>query len=245
MSERGGEVVLGAEGLERRFRMGGHVLAVLRGVDLRLRLGEAVAIMGRSGSGKSTLLHCLGLLDRPDAGRLVVAGRDVTGLGARARARVRNRHVGFVFQFYHLLHELSALENALLPLRMEHGPAGWLRARRAARARTLALFEELGIAERARHRPAQLSGGERQRVAIARALVAGPRILLCDEPTGNLDERTSERITELLFGLRARHGFTLVLVTHDEDLARCADRTLVLSEGRLDPEPQVAASETR
>ena len=230
-----GSVVLQAIGLQRRFRMGSETVTVLESVDLELRAGEVVAIMGRSGAGKSTLLHLLGLLDQPDGGSLVVEGTESAGLSRPARAALRNRAVGFVFQFYHLMPELNALENALLPRMIECGPLRWFSERAAARARATALLSELGLGERLKHRPSRLSGGERQRVAIARALVSAPRLLLCDEPTGNLDERTSEIIADELFALKARHGHTLVLVTHDAELAARADRVLLLHEGRLDP----------
>jgi lipoprotein-releasing system ATP-binding protein len=229
-----GQVVLAARQLERRYRMGQETIEVLRGVSLDLHAGESVAIMGRSGAGKSTLLHLLGLLDRPDGGSLRIDGTESAGLSRPARARLRNAAIGYVFQFYHLLPELSALENALLPRMIAHGPLEWLSVRGEARRQALALLDELGLASRARHRPAKLSGGERQRVAIARALVGRPRLLLCDEPTGNLDERTSAVIADQLFALSARHGHTLVLVTHDAELAARADRTLLLHEGRLD-----------
>ena len=229
------EVVLRATGLQRRFRMGQELVHVLQGADLELRAGESVAIMGRSGAGKSTLLHLLGLLDRPDEGRLQLDGLDTVGLSRAARSRLRNRLVGFVFQFYHLLPELTALENALLPRMVACGPLRWLRERHAAREQALALLDELGLADRARHRPGRLSGGERQRVAIARALVGRPRLLLCDEPTGNLDERTSEVIADQLFELSRRHATTLVLVTHDSDLAARTGRLLWLHDGRLQP----------
>jgi len=229
----GAPVILQATGLQRRYKMGQEVIEVLRGLDLVLRSGDSVAIMGRSGAGKSTLLHLLGLLDRPDAGSLQIEGVETSLLSRARRARLRNRYVGFVFQFYHLLPELNALENVMLPLMIHHGSLGWLGQRRAARAQALALLDELGLAHRARHRPAKLSGGERQRVAIARALVARPRLLLCDEPTGNLDERTSETIADQLFALTARHGHSLVLVTHDRELAARASRRLLLHDGRL------------
>jgi len=235
MSDAGAPVVLRAEGLQRRFRMGREQVQVLQGADLVLRAGETVAVMGRSGAGKSTLLHLLGLLDRPDEGRLQLDGVATAGLSRGARARLRNRLVGFVFQFYHLLPELNALENVLLPRRIAHGPLRWMSERRAAREQARTLLDELGLADRARHRPSRLSGGERQRVAIARALVSRPRLLLCDEPTGNLDERTSEVIADQLFDLSARHGTTLVLVTHDRDFAARAGRLLWLHDGRLQP----------
>ena len=230
-------VVLRATGLQRRFRMGQETVEILRGADLTLRAGESVAIMGRSGAGKSTLLHLLGLLDRPDGGTLELDGTPTQALSRAARARLRNRLVGFVFQFYHLLPELTALENTLLPKLIACGPFAWPGRRRAARAEALALLAELGLADRAGHRPGKLSGGERQRVAIARALVQRPRVLLCDEPTGNLDERTSDVIADQLFDLSHRHGTTLVLVTHDRELAGRASRQALLHEGRLDQAP--------
>jgi len=181
----------------------------------------------------------LGLIDRPDSGSLVIRGVETTRLSRADRCGLRNREVGFVFQFYHLVRELSALENAMLPLMVEHGPIQWLSKRGDCRRRTSELLKEMGLADRMSHRPAQLSGGERQRVAIARALVSRPSLLLCDEPTGNLDERTSETIADLLFELCARHGHTLVLVTHDADLAARADRVLHLHEGFIEEELRV------
>lgn len=229
----GRKVVLAAHGLTRSYRMGGRAVAVLAGADLTLYAGESVAIMGRSGAGKSTLLHLMGLLDRPDGGRLVVCGTPTEKLSRAARAVMRNREVGFVFQFYHLIPELSALDNVLLPAMISVGPFAWLRERKRHTEHARQLLNELGLGERMEHRPNQLSGGERQRVAIARALAGKPSLLLCDEPTGNLDERTSATITELLFDVTGRHGQTLVLVTHDPELAARADRSLLLHEGRL------------
>jgi lipoprotein-releasing system ATP-binding protein len=243
LSERAahtGDVVLEARGLTRSYQMGGRSLAVLAGADLALHAGERVAIMGRSGAGKSTLLHLLGLLDRPDGGSLAVRGQATEKLSRPARARMRNKEVGFVFQFYHLIPELTALENALLPSMISHSPLSWMGSRRRARDRVSTLLSELGLGDRLGHKPSQLSGGERQRVAIARALASDPSILLCDEPTGNLDERTSATISNLLFEVVARHGQTLVMVTHDPELAASADRTLQLHDGRLDTVEAVA-----
>jgi len=225
--------ILSASGLTRHYRMGGKLLPVLEGATLDLMPGEKVAIMGRSGAGKSTLLHLLGLLDRPDSGTLKIRGQETTTLSRRARARLRNDEVGFVFQFYHLIPELTALDNALLPAMIAHGPLSWLRVKRERRERARGLFAEMGLDDRAGHRPSQLSGGERQRVAIARALCSQPGLLLCDEPTGNLDEHTSEAITELLFDLTDRYAQTLVMVTHDRELASKADRLLTLHDGGL------------
>ncbi len=229
------EPVLSARGLVRVYRIAQQRLEVLKGADVDLFAGESVAIMGRSGAGKSTLLHALGLLDRPDEGSLVVRGVESTRLSKPARARLRNKQIGFVFQFYHLIPELSALDNALLPRRIEFGPFAWAGERREAREKARALLAELGLGERMGHRPSQLSGGERQRVAIARALVSEPTLLLCDEPTGNLDERTSGVIADLLFEISEKRDHTLVMVTHDAELARRADRGLQLHEGRLEP----------
>jgi lipoprotein-releasing system ATP-binding protein len=228
-----GDVVLRARGLCRGYRMGSQTLDVLTDVDIELHAGESVAIMGRSGAGKSTLLHSFGLLDRPDEGSLEILGQETTRLSRGKRARVRNRRIGFVFQFYHLIHELNALENAMLPRMIELGPLQWLAQRQAIRASTMELLRELGLEGRLHHRPSQLSGGERQRVAIARALVVEPSLLLCDEPTGNLDERTSEVIADLLFDLGKRRKHTLVLVTHDQELAARADHLLWLHDGKL------------
>lgn len=228
-----GDVVLQATGLNRVYGSGRRRVPVLSDVDVSLHAGECVAVMGRSGAGKSTLLNLLGLLDKPDGGSLRIRGTETVKLGASARSALRNREIGFVFQFYHLIAELTALENALLPQMIAHGPLKWLKHKRAATEHALQLLDEMGLSERLRHRPSQLSGGERQRVAIARALVARPALMLCDEPTGNLDERTSDTITELLFDLQAKHDVTLVLVTHDDELAERADRCLHLTEGSL------------
>lgn len=228
-----GEVILATRALEKEYVIGGQKLAVLRGVDLEVRRGEMLAIVGQSGTGKSTLLHMLGLLDRPTAGDVELNGHSVAKLGAHARAKLRLAHIGFVFQFYHLIAELNALENVLLARMLDRSPLQWLGKRHEERARAVALLEQLGLGSRLTHRPAQLSGGERQRVAIARALVSGPEIVLCDEPTGNLDERTAAEIVELLFTLRQTTGRTFVLVTHDVSLARRADRMLTLGAGRI------------
>ncbi|RMH00943.1 MAG: ATP-binding cassette domain-containing protein [Planctomycetota bacterium] len=233
MSESG--IVLEARELWRRYRMGSGVLEVLRGASLALRPGEVVALRGASGSGKSTLLHLLGLLDRPDRGEVRLAGRAAAGLGATARARLRARLVGFVFQQFHLLAELSALENVLVPRRLACG-AAWLRRRREERARARELLAAVGLGDRLRHRPAQLSGGEQQRVAIARALVGRPAILLADEPTGNLDRRTGEEVLALLLELARDRDAAVLLATHDPDIAARCDRILALADGRIEAE---------
>jgi lipoprotein-releasing system ATP-binding protein len=230
------EELLRASGIGRTYRSGAAEIRILKGLDLSLRGGEIVAVVGASGVGKSTLLHILGLLDRPDEGTLELAGKDLSGVSGAERDRIRNREIGFVFQFFHLVPELTALENALLPLRIGTGFLDWISKGAAHRARARDLLEKAGLADRLAHRPPHLSGGERQRVAIARALVNGPRILLCDEPTGNLDPDTSRGVWEILRGFRGTER-AILLVTHNEALAADADRVLKLEGGRLTPRP--------
>jgi lipoprotein-releasing system ATP-binding protein len=236
LAEGAGSVLLEASGLRKSYRVGGSKLDVLRGVDLEVREGEILAILGTSGCGKSTLLHVLGWLDRPDAGRIVFDGRDRATLSNAERARLRNQVMGFVFQFYHLLPELSALENVMMPTMIQHGELAWRGHRGAARERARALLTLVGLADRMKHRPRQLSGGERQRVAIARALQNQPRFLFCDEPTGNLDGHTAEDVRRLLWGLNEKQGQTMVIVTHDAKLAAHAHRVVQLVDGRIDEE---------
>lgn len=213
--------------LHKRFPSGDSVITVLDGVDLTLRSGEAVSITGESGSGKSTLLGLLAGLDTPQAGSILVAGRDITRLNDRALTEYRLGSVGLVFQFHHLLEDFSALENVMLPARI----AGIGEA--DARRRAVTLVEQVGLGDRGDHMPAQLSGGERQRIAVARALINAPPLLLADEPTGNLDERNSRRTAETLFELVRIHATSLVLVTHDRTLAARSDRVLELEHGCL------------
>jgi lipoprotein-releasing system ATP-binding protein len=217
----------------RDFRSGSATLRVLKGVDVEVQRGEFLAIVGPSGAGKSTLLHCLGFLDRPTAGDVIYGGHHAAELSGARLAGVRNRHFGFVFQFYHLLPDLTALENALVPLMIRHSTWEWMTEKGAARRRVRALLERLGLGSRLHHLPSQLSGGERQRVAIARALVNEPDVVLCDEPTGNLDRATSLEIQEALVRLNAEEGRTLVIVTHDEAVARRAHREIHLVDGRI------------
>ncbi|NBX25699.1 MAG: ABC transporter ATP-binding protein [Planctomycetes bacterium] len=219
--------LLQARDLHKTYRMGRLDVPVLRGADFTMRKGEWVAILGSSGSGKSTLMHLLGLLDEPDRGRGGVwfEGQPVAGLRGGARNHYRNRSVGFVFQFYHLLPELTVLENAMLPCRV----AG---AGRAAAGHVRSLLTAFGLDHRLHHRPRELSGGERQRVAIARALANEPRVLLADEPTGNLDARTGGEILDMITGLH-RQGLSIAMVTHDPAVAARADRVVQLVDGRV------------
>lgn len=226
--------LLAVRGLRKHYRSGDRTLEVLRGVDFDLAAGEFVSVIGQSGSGKSTLLHLVGLLDAADAGSITLGGRRVDDLPGRERDRLRNTDIGMVFQAYHLLPELTALENVLAPLMVRHGMWAWLRARGEARRRAVDLLERFGLAERMHHRPRQLSGGEMQRVAIARALVGGPRLLLADEPTGNLDAESGAGILEVLAALNRRQGLSIVLVTHDASIARRADRIVRLAAGRVE-----------
>jgi lipoprotein-releasing system ATP-binding protein len=216
-----------AEGVTKRFQTGEGELEILRGIDLELARGDSLAILGVSGAGKSTLLHILGGIEHPSSGRVLLGGTDVYALPPKELAALRNRQVGFVFQFHHLLPEFDALENVMIPCLL----AGWTRARAKARAREL--LDAVGLSARVRHRPGKLSGGERQRVAIARALAMSPPLLLADEPTGNLDPHTAEAVEERLLALNAEARTSLVLVTHNEKLAGRLAKKTYLVEGRL------------
>jgi len=206
---------------------------VLKGVDLAVRRGEFVAIVGASGSGKSTLLHILGALDKPNKGVVTFEKRDLSSFSNGELNRFRNKTIGFVFQFYHLLDELSVLENVYLPAMTGKSVLGWLACRRWAKNRARELLTQLGLAERAKHKPYQLSGGERQRAAIGRALMNEPELLLADEPTGNLDSATGNGILEVLETLN-RAGQTVVMVTHDERIAQRAGRIVTLADGKIE-----------
>jgi len=221
----GAPLLLG-EDLEKEYRSGPEVVRVLRGASVVINAGEVVALIGASGVGKSTLLHLLGALDRPTGGRVLFEGEDLSARGETALARYRRESVGFVFQFYNLLGEMTALENAMIPALLARRPA------REARERAAAALAEVGLGDRLAHRPGELSGGEQQRVAIARALLNGPRLILADEPTGNLDPKTSEVIYDLFLQLQAERGIAFLIATHNPDLARRADRGYRLVEGR-------------
>ncbi len=225
---------LSAVGLTKSYRKGKNVVPVLGGVDFEVEHGELVAIVGSSGSGKSTLLHVLGLLDEPDAGMVQLEGVRIDDRPDRKREEMRNRTFGFIFQFYHLLPELSALENVLTPLMIRHGLWSYMSRRRKLRAEATALLERVGLGHRLDHLPTELSGGEMQRAAIARALAGGPEILLADEPTGNLDAATGQGVLELLRDLNRDRDLTMILVTHDTQIAQQADRTVRLAEGRIE-----------
>ncbi len=225
---------LEARGIQRTYRLANETIPVLEGLDLRIAPGESVSVVGASGSGKTTMIHVLGLLDRPDAGTLQIEGCDALAASGSRRADLRNRRLGFVFQFYHLVNELTALENVQLPAMIGGGWIEWSRTRPEARARARELLGRVGLSGRERHRPNQLSGGQRQRVAIARALMNRPAVLFCDEPTGNLDPRTSRGVQEVLLEVGADER-AMLLVTHDEAFARRCDRVLRLKDGRLVP----------
>ncbi|MEM6673671.1 MAG: ABC transporter ATP-binding protein [Planctomycetota bacterium] len=227
------EIALSCADVRRSFPVGDRRLEVLHGVNLELRSGERLALMGTSGAGKTTLLNILGLLDRPSEGIVRVEGLDTWTLGARKRAEIRNQRIGFIFQFYHLLPELSALENAILPAMILHSRGAFMRQRKEVEDRARDMLVRFGLADRLKHRPAQLSGGEQQRVAIARALILDPPILIADEPTGNLDRGTGEKVLEILLDEQQERGVSLLLVTHDERLAHRCDRVLYMEDGLI------------
>ena len=219
--------------LHKSYRLGRTRLKVLHGLSFSVAPQEFVAVVGASGSGKSTLLHLMGLLDRPDKGQVLLDGADAQGLSTRQRNRMRCREIGFVFQFYHLLPELNVLENVVLPARVDASLPQWIAGRRAQLDRAREVLEHVGLGDRLKHRPNELSGGERQRVAIARALINRPAILFADEPTGNLDSKTGQKIMKVLRNVSAEIEQTVVMVTHDANLAQQADRTIHLVDGRL------------
>ncbi len=227
MSDEGNGQLLEAREVQKTYSLGKRTLNVLRGVSLEVKRGEFIALRGASGAGKSTLLHLLGGLDAPNAGDIWFDGQNLARMSGAARSKWRNQKIGFVFQAYHLLPELDALENVCLPARMSRTPA----AQVEARAREL--LGRVGLGQRLEHKPAELSGGEQQRVAIARAMINGPELILADEPTGNLDSHTGDEIMELLLALRAERNTTLIIATHDPGIAARAPKVYELADGRL------------
>lgn len=221
------DTILSVRGVEKSYISGSEVLRVLKDVNLEVRTGESISIMGTSGSGKSTLLNLIGGLDKADSGEIHACGYNITGMGEKEATQYRSEVVGFVFQFHYLLKDFTALENVMLPMLMQGV------SRKRAETRALEFLDQAGVAERSHHYPSQLSGGERQRAALARALVNNPKLIIADEPTGNLDEEHRAMVTDLIFDLLLESGKSLLLVTHAEDLARKADRMLYLKEGLL------------
>jgi len=224
---------LSAVALDKAYRKGDIKVPVLRGVDLCVSQGEFISVVGQSGCGKSTLMHLLGLLDTPDVGEVRLEGRRIDDLPSATRDELRNRIFGFVFQFYHLLPELTLLENVLSPLMIRYRIWDYWKRRKELRDDAVEIISKVGLEHRLKHKPSELSGGEMQRAAIARALVGKPRVLLADEPTGNLDTQTGQEIMALLHRLNDEERLTIIMVTHDENVACQAERTVRLSEGRI------------
>ena len=220
--------------VQKAYRKGEQIVPVLHGVDISVRKGEFLSIIGQSGSGKSTLLHLIGLLDSPDVGEVKLDGERIDDLPVRIRDELRNRVFGFVFQFYHLLPELSLMENVLIPMMIRHSIWNYWVRRREFQDQAKAMIDRVGLTHRLTHKPSELSGGELQRAAIARALVSQPEILLADEPTGNLDAKTGREIIDLIAGLNEREQLTIIMVTHDKSIAAEAHRTVKLCEGRIE-----------
>lgn len=220
-----------AQGIHKAYRNNGRELRILCGIDLEIEKNEILAIVGPSGAGKSTLLHIMGGLDKPSRGRVLLDNKDLYRLSDKKRAWVRNNKIGFVFQFYHLLPEFTAMENALMPALVKG--EGWRVKSGGARKKAEDLLRKFGLGERLRHRPGELSGGEQQRVAIARALINGPEFLLCDEPTGNLDSGMGEEILNILFDLNRNNNMTVIIVTHDKEIAKRSDRIIEIKDGML------------
>jgi lipoprotein-releasing system ATP-binding protein len=240
--------MLKAEKLFKTYRRHAVQVRVLTGLELEVRTGEFLSIVGASGSGKSTLLHLLGTLDAPDSGTISLDGKRIDNLPARERDLLRNKTFGYIFQFYHLLPELNTLDNVLMPAYIAHSTTGWWKSRAKWRARAEELLKKVGLGHRLKHRPRELSGGEMQRAAVARALLAQPRVLLADEPTGNLDAETGGEIVRLLRDLNREEGVTIVMVTHNLDIVHATDRVVRMVGGTVtedsrsfQPRPHLAA----
>lgn len=227
--------ILRTKDLVKEFHTGGQTIRVLDQIDLSIDPHDYLSIRGPSGVGKTTLLHILGLIDNPSGGELFVEERNVLPLSDGERSEIRNQKFGFVFQFYHLISELTALENVLIPTMISDGPFKWIGARSDYRERGRELLQQVGLERRENHHPEQLSGGERQRVAIARALIMEPEVLYCDEPTGNLDRTTGQKVYDLLEKLRSEHQTALILATHDQQLSQRAEEEWIMEDGRLQP----------
>ncbi len=226
--------LLAARNLHKTYRKLKIEVPVLMGLDLSVQAGEFLMVVGASGSGKSTLLHLLGTLDQPDEGSIILDSERIDNVSARRRDQLRNETFGFIFQFYHLLPELSALENVMMPQLIRCSMLGWLTRRRAIRKQAMELLDWVGLGSRMHHRPCEMSGGEMQRAAIARALICKPRVLLADEPTGNLDEERGQEIVALLRDLNRDEGLTIIMVTHNKDLVAPSDRVVRLVKGRVE-----------
>lgn len=225
--------VLEARAIVKTYEEPGRSLVVLDNLDLTIREREIICITGHSGVGKSTLLHILGLLDTPTAGSVIYRGADLADASETERARLRNSEFGFVFQFYHLLPDLDALGNVMLPAMVNSEWLAWFARSKNAHKRAMQLLDQVGLADRATHRPSKLSGGEKQRVALARALANEPKVVFCDEPTGNLDEKTSEQMHDLIWALNRKLGTTFVIVTHNQELAQRSDRVAKIHDGKI------------
>ena len=225
--------LISALAIEKSYSKGQHKVPVLRGAGLTAQRGEFISVIGQSGSGKSTLLHVMGLLDSPDNGEVLLEGKRIDNLNQAARDQLRNHVFGFIFQFYHLLPELTLLENVMTPLMIRHSFLSYWRKRKEIRADAMDILQQVGLEHRIKHRPSELSGGEMQRGAIARALIAKPEILLADEPTGNLDSSTGGEIMDIMKKLNEENQLTIVMVTHDEAIAQQAHRIVRLAEGQI------------
>ena len=227
------KIILKIDNVSRSFKTGNSFLEILRNISLEIKESEVLSIIGPSGAGKSTLLHIMGLLDKPTSGNVFFRGKNIYSLPIPEQARLRNSSFAFVFQFYHLIPELNILENVLLPHMISNSVIGWQLRSKALKEKAKALIAKLGLDHRLSHKPAQLSGGEQQRVAIARALVTDPEIILCDEPTGNLDSNATAEIHDLISNLNGQGGKTFIIVTHNENVARWAHRIINLVDGQI------------